>query len=94
MDEVLGFFGVHGLEQNREDGIVLEFIFYPAVRYKQVHITVVRVARKHKLYAVQHQMDNLLPYGVVETDEANTQTRDLHNEFIGVLYLFFLNLCA
>lgn len=92
MDEVLGFFGVHGLEQNREDGIIFKLILYPAMRYEQVHITVIWVARKHELDTVQHQMDDLLPYGVMETDEANTQTRDLHNKFIGVLHLFFLYL--
>ena len=94
MDEILGFLGVHGLEQNREDGIVLEFILYPEMRNEQVHITVIRVPRKHKLNTIQHQMDDLLPYGVVEADEANAQTRDLHNELVGVLHLFFLDLSA
>lgn len=94
MNEILGFLGVHGFKENREDSIVLEFILYPTVRNEQIHITIVRIPRKHQLDTVQHQMDDLLPYGVVKTDEANPQTRYLHNELVSILYLFFLDLSA
>lgn len=94
VNKVLGLFGVHGLEENWEDGIVLELIFYPTMRDEQIHITIIRVPREHELDTIQHEMDYLLPYGVMKAYEADPQTRDLHNEFVGILYLFFLDLRA
>ena len=73
------------LENDRKNSVIFELIFNAAGINHKIKIRVVCISTHLQLYFVEHQMQNLLSYLFMQSDETHPYLWDFHYVLIAVL---------